>query len=190
MSERERIIITPEHTSAAAEHHEARPKTHEKDQPVKHLNAHEVRQVVHETIQSDRRPNPIEQLEAAENAPQVAQPAQLNRELKQIALRRELKQIQRQLPAPQRALSRLIHQPVVRAVSEGAGKTVSRPSGLLGGGLVALLGTSGYLYLAKHIGFQYNYNIFLLLFVGGFGLGLVLEFVVYLFTSSRRKALD
>ena len=85
-------------------------------------------------------------------------------------------------------MSRVIHQPVVRVTSEAIGKTVSRPSGLLGGGLVALMGTSIYLYLANHLGFKYNYGVFLCLFVVGFGLGLVLELAVYLATASRRKA--
>ena len=52
-----------------------------------------------------------------------------------FSLSRELQEIRRRLPASQRALSRLIHQPTVRLVSEAAGRSVSRPSGLLGGSL-------------------------------------------------------
>ena len=124
---------------------------------------------------------------AAEAAPAAAEPQQINRDLRQITLRRELQHIRRQLPAPQRALSRVVHQPAVRVISEAAGKTISRPSGLLGGGLVALFGTTSYLYLAKHIGFSYNYFVFMALFVGGFIVGLVLELLVHLTTTSRRK---
>jgi hypothetical protein len=80
----------------------------------------------------------------------------------------------------ERGLSKLIHQPAVRAVSEVGAKTVSRPSGLLGGGLLAFLGSSTYLFMTKYIGFRYNYLVFLLLFVGGFVLGLVLELLVRL----------
>jgi hypothetical protein len=72
--------------------------------------------------------------------------------------------------------------------SEAAGRTVSRPSGLLGGGLVAFLGTTGYLYLARHIGFTYNYLVFLLLLAGGFILGVSLELLVHLATGSRRDS--
>lgn len=130
--------------------------------------------------------NPIQAHEAAEEAASESQVGHVNRELKAITLRRELKQLQRQLPAPQRALSKVIHQPVVRAVSDAAGASVSRPSGLLGGGLVALLGSTSYLYLAKHVGFSYNYLVFLLLFVAGFGVGLVLELLVWSLTRHRR----
>jgi hypothetical protein len=144
------------------------------------LDAERARKAVVETNRSDTRPNPLEKLAGDEKASQAPSPSYINRELKQITLHCELKAIRRKLPAPQRALSRIIHQPAVRAASEAAGKTVSRPSGLLGGGLVALLGTSGYLYLARHIGFQYNYGVFLALFAGGFAFGLIVELAVSL----------
>lgn len=104
-------------------------------------------------------------------------PRYVNKELKNMALKRSLKQIQRELPAPQRVLSRLVHQPVLKALSEASAKTVTRPSGLLGGGLCAFVGSLVYLYLTKHVGMTYNYFLFSLLFVGGFVVGLILELV-------------
>lgn len=188
MSER---IATPEkHESLPSGEHElltahVKPeKHHVKHNP--HEKAHHAREVIqHET---KTQANPLENLKASEEASAPAPRLNVNRELRQITLRRELQHIRRKLPAPQRALSKVVHQPVVRATSEFAGKTVSRPSGLLGGGIVALIGTTTYLYLAKHIGFEYNYGVFILLFVGGFALGLLLELAVYLVMSSRRKA--
>ena len=154
--------------------------------PIKTLD--EARATVAETNRSETQPNPLEALQATEKASQTMEPRQINRELKQITLRRELQQLRRKLPLPERTLSKVIHQPIVRAISEAASKTVSRPSGLLGGSLVAFLGTSAYLYLARHIGFTYNYLVFLLLLGGGFILGLVLELFVHLATSSRRRS--
>ena len=89
--------------------------------------------------------------------------------------------------AADRALSRIIHQPVVSRLSEGVGQSLTRPSGLLGGSLVAFLGSSGYLYLARHIGFTYNYSVFWLLLVGGFVFGIGLEMLVWLLTVGRRS---
>lgn len=125
---------------------------------------------------------------ASEETSPANHPMQINRELKSITLKRELNQVQRKLPARKRALSKVIHQPTVRAISESAGKTVSRPSGLLGGGLVAFLGTSSYLYLAKHLGFEYNSFVFLALFAGGFVFGLALELVVHMATLKHRES--
>lgn len=133
---------------------------------------------------------PLERLDAATESGKPKQSLHVNTELKSITLRRELNDIRRKLPAKDKALSKVIHQPVVRVVSEVAGKTLSRPSGLLGGGIVALIGTSLYLYIASSAGIQYNYFVFLALFVGGFALGLALELAVFAATSSRRHSND
>jgi hypothetical protein len=152
--------------------------------PLKALN--NARETVSETVQAELQPNPIEALHAAEKASQPAAPTHVSRELKNITVKREIQHIQRKLSAPKRQLSKVIHQPAVRVVSEAAGKTVSRPSGLLGGGLVAFLGTTSYFYLAQHVGFTYNYFVVILLMVGGFALGVILELFVYMATASRR----
>ena len=76
----------------------------------------------------------------------------------------------------------------MQAASDALGKTVTRPSGLLGGGLVAFLGSGSYLYLAKHIGFQYNYFVSTVLFVIGFAIGLGLELAVWFATKSHRES--
>lgn len=132
----------------------------------------------------------LNKLKEATESTKPAAPLHINRELKAITLRRELNHIREKLPRSQRTLSKVIHQPVVRVVSEGAGKTVSRPSGMLGGGIVALIGTSAYLWLANSTNIAYNYFVFLALFAGGFAVGLGLELVVHLATSGRRHAND
>lgn len=116
--------------------------------------------------------------------------AVISKELKQISKDRELNNIRRHLPRSQKTLSKVIHQPTVQALSDVASKTVSRPSGLLGGGLLALIGTSGYYFLAKHVGFSYNYSVFLALFVGGFILGIVLELIAHVLMRPRRRQVD
>jgi hypothetical protein len=136
--------------------------------------------------QSASRQNPFERLKTAEKSPTTPQQLPINRELKRITLQRELSQLRRKLPVPERLLSRVIHQPAVRQLSEATGQSLTRPSGLLGGGLMAFLGSSAYLYLARHIGFTYNYSVFWLLFVGGFVFGVGLEILVWLFTARRR----
>lgn len=132
--------------------------------------------------------NAVEAFQANQAAAAAPEPTLITKDTRAANKTRQIKQIQRQLPKPERALSKVIHQPAVRVVSEVAGNTVSRPSGLLGGGLVALIGSIGYLYMTKHIGIPYNYFVFTLLFVGGFALGLILELVVWTLTASRRRS--
>ena len=132
--------------------------------------------------------NPVEAYQAAEAA--KAEPAStlVSTETRKADKNRQIVRIQRQLKPTDRVLSKAIHQPVIRAVSEATASTLARPSGLLGGGLVALLGSASYLYYAKHVGLPYNYLIFTLLFVGGFGFGLLIELLVWTATASKRRA--
>jgi hypothetical protein len=99
----------------------------------------------------------------------------INRELKDMAYRRTLQHAQKQLRAPERVLSKFMHNEVVDSVSEVAGKTIARPSGVLFGGIIAVIGSSIFLWTAKHYGYEYNFLLFALLFVGGFALGLLIE---------------
>lgn len=134
------------------------------------------------------RTNPLETFHAQQSAQEAPTPTLITPDLKKATKTRQLKQIQRQLKPTDKVLSKVIHQPVIRTISEGASRTVSRPSGLLGGGLVAFVGTSAYLYFTKHIGLRYNYLIFAMLFIGGFAIGLILEFLVWSFSARRRRS--
>lgn len=113
------------------------------------------------------------------------QPTFINKELKNAAYQRTLKKTQSKLSAPSRSFSKLIHQPAVEAVSEAAGKTVARPSGILAGGIFAFLGSSFFLWMARHYGFEYNFLLFALFFVGGFFLGLLAELIIRLIKHRR-----
>jgi translation elongation factor EF-G len=115
------------------------------------------------------------------------EPAIINHELKEIAYQRILRRTQRHLPAYSKAMSKIIHQPAVDAVSEAVSKSVGRPSGIIGGGLVALLGTSIYYYLTREYGYNYNSFIFLALMIVGFILGWAVEVLYKLFRSLSRK---
>ncbi len=101
-----------------------------------------------------------------------------HKQLKVDAYKRGLKNIQNRLSKPDRFLSKIIHQDKVETVSNIAGQTIARPSGILAGGLFALIGSSVVLYASRHYGFRYNFSIFVLLLVGGYFLGLLVELAV------------
>jgi hypothetical protein len=176
-------ITTPEHLALPTAE-QAEPLRQGEQDPAQALI--EARTLAQETAQSKTQLNPIERLQAAEKASEAPSHNEINQELRSISLNRELRQIQRKLPATQRAFSRIANQPLVNSISEPLGATFNRPSGLLGGGLLAFLGTSSYLYIAKHQGFAYNYFIFLLLFVGGFMVGLTLELLIHTLVKRRQ----
>lgn len=157
----------------------------EKD-PAEALN--EARRAVAETASAEADASAAEKLQDSTTAARPAPARHASRELKTATLKQQLNTVRHGLGRPGRAFSKVIHQPVIRTVSEPVAKTAARPSGLMGGGLVAFIGTTGYLYLAKHNGMTYNYFVFLGLLIVGFVAGLVLELFVHAFTRKRRKA--
>lgn len=109
------------------------------------------------------------------------------KDLKTDAYKRTLRKVRGQLNAPQRAFSRVVHQPIIDNTSNALSKTVARPSAFLGAGLGALVGSSILLYISRKNGFTYNYTTLFVLFAGGFMLGLLLELLFKLVV--RKKSL-
>jgi hypothetical protein len=96
-------------------------------------------------------------------------------ELRSVAKKRILTRVQKDLSTPERALSKVIHQPAVDAVSDLGARTVGRPTGILTGSILAFTGSLLTLYICKHYGYNYNFLLFALLFSAGFPIGVALE---------------
>lgn len=106
--------------------------------------------------------------------------------LKQQSYQQTLSRIRQRLSVPEKAFSKLAHNKAVDTLSSGLAKTAARPSGILGGGIAALAGSSIVLYMAKKYGFEYNFSLFFFLLVGGFILGISIELIAKLVAKARR----
>lgn len=130
------------------------------------------RAAVHEQAPINREANPLDEV----NEPTTGDNIRWwSAELKAQGLDRILSSVRNRLSAPEKRLSKVIHQPAVEKVSDVAGNTVARPSGILFGGIFSFIGSLGAYLLAKHLGGQLHYSIFAVCFVGGFILGLFVE---------------
>lgn len=109
------------------------------------------------------------------------------KQLKQESYTRTLRKIRSDMNLPDRAMSRVIHQPVIESVSNGLARTAARPSVFFGGSLGALLGSGTLLYLSRQNGFTYNYSVFLVMFVCGFILGGLVEVIFKLLFKRRSR---
>lgn len=109
----------------------------------------------------------------------------IQKELKEDSYRRTIQKVRNNLNPAERAMSKVIHNRVVEPVSEFSSKTVARPSGIFGGGLVALIGSGAVLYMAKHYGFEYNFTTFIVLITGGFAVGLLVEILIHAIRKTR-----
>jgi tetrahydromethanopterin S-methyltransferase subunit G len=176
---------TPESDYENSEKKELEPNTTEQQtnlQAEKLPSIEEARSLINN--QSVEKPAvAVEQAPAAE----ATSPGFVPKSLKDMAEKRTLKQVRKNLPRSQRAFSHLVNQPVVDSVSEFSGKTIGRPSGLLAGSILAFIGSSIFLYIDKHYGYNYNFLLWALFFVGGFVIGLIFEVLVTLFRHSRSQ---
>ncbi|HSX53183.1 MAG TPA: hypothetical protein VLF90_02320 [Patescibacteria group bacterium] len=179
MAEHEPIIHSPEHHEHehSAEH---LPKHEQAESQPKHEKA-ETKPL--EDVETLRAKAEHEAKSSKETTPKVTpetdvkQDFMVNKDLKAEAFQRALNRTRKHLSSPERGLSKAIHQPVVDAISGVAEKTIARPTGLLTGAIVALIGSSYVFYSAKHYGWHYNYLIVFILFVGGYVVGLILEII-------------
>lgn len=110
----------------------------------------------------------------------------INSSLKKHGLNQTLRKIQRKLPASQRGFSKVIHQPAIEQISDVAGATIARPSGILAAGFFSFVTSIAVLLLCRYYGYEYNFTIGLMALVGGFLLGLLLELVLR--ATSRQKS--
>lgn len=175
------------HHSEKLQHHEREPEAEAKHTPVsvEHEHHKQKEQLEHAKHEIERHAKSKEDTKVENGTHRNEQPLYVNHELKNIALQRTLSRVRRHLSAPNKVLSKVIHQPAIQSVSEAGAKTFARPSGLLFGSITALLGSSLALYVAKHYGLHYNYVLVLALFVAGFAVGLVLEFGLWLLRRRR-----
>lgn len=109
----------------------------------------------------------------------------ITKELRYDMLQRTLTRVRKKLPAPSRQFSKFVHAKPVETISSVGEKTIARPVGIFGGGLAALIGSGFVLYMSREYGFKYNYLLFVLLFIGGYLLSTVIEFIML--ASHRAK---
>jgi hypothetical protein len=106
---------------------------------------------------------------------------------KKLAYQRTIKLTQKRLSKPQRSFSKVVHQPMVEALSNAAEVTVARPSGLFMGGLLSVVSSLVVLYICRHYGYEYNFMVSLATFVGGFLIGVLIESSETLFFKFKSR---
>ena len=113
---------------------------------------------------------------AEKQKPKQNHPILINNHLKSVGFDRALTRARKKLSPPARMFSKAIHNPLVEQPSEFIGKTIARPSSMFWGALFSFIGTSALLWITRHYGYEYNYLLVILLFVGGGFVGILFEF--------------
>ncbi len=98
-------------------------------------------------------------------------PVLIRKDIKEMQFVRAMTRVHKKLSRPSRAFSKVIHISAVDKSSEFVSKTIARPSGMLAGSVLAFVGTSILLWVTKFNGYEYNYLVVIMLFVGGLIVG-------------------
>ncbi len=113
-------------------------------------------------------------------------PAKYTKAEKKTAYKKEIKKVQNQLPKRSRTFSKFVHNPVVESVSDVAGKTIFRPSVLIGGSVTGLvLGLVVYI-VAVYYGYLIPSITLVLFLLVGAVLGAVVEFIFHRFRHPEK----
>lgn len=96
-----------------------------------------------------------------------------------------MKQTQAELPAPSRAFSKVIHNPVVDKASEFAGKTIARPNAILSGAAFAFLLTVIVYVIAKLNGYPLTGTETIAAFILGWVMGNMYDFFKVMISGQR-----
>lgn len=179
------------HSPEQTKSHEAyKEKSESKHLKELHEKARNTREITQDSI--DEIKHSIEQTalsgkeySIAEKESKQPHTPTVTKHIKKDAYKKILKKTQKQLNVSERSFSKVIHQPIVDKVSEVSSKTVARPSGILFGGIGAFCGSLIVFLLSKNSGFTYNYMLFILIFIGGYFIGLFIELIYRLLTIKK-----
>lgn len=98
-----------------------------------------------------------------------------------------LRRVQSQLPAPSRAFSKVIHNPVVDKASDVIGNTVARPNLIIAGAIGAIASIIVYV-IAQRYGYPLSGSEAMVLFVLGWLIGAIIEYARIGFANKRSSS--
>jgi len=105
-------------------------------------------------------------------------PHHATKQIKQQKFNEIMMITQKHLKYPSRQFSKLIHNKNVEAISEVGAATIARPSGILGGSIIAIAGSIAILMIARQVGFRVPSSVFVTLFIIGFFVGIFMDAII------------
>jgi hypothetical protein len=102
-----------------------------------------------------------------------------------LAYKQTMRTIQKEMSAPERVFSKVIHNKAIEKTSDVVGSTIARPDALLSGAICAFL-LVGTLYLhARYFGYALQGSETIVAFLLGWALGIAFDFVRAMIRGKR-----
>ena len=96
-----------------------------------------------------------------------------------------MKEARTQMPATNRAFSKLIHNRAVESTSEAIGSTIARPNAVLTGSVSAFIIVLGVYLVARYYGYPLSGSETLIAFAAGWLIGIMFDFFRTMITGKR-----
>jgi hypothetical protein len=119
------------------------------------------------------------------DAPTPRRRGGISKKEKTASYKKHMKQVQAELPASERAFSKIIHTPVVEKSSEFIGATVARPNAILSGAIVAFFLVLAVYLVAKNLGYALSGFETIGAFIIGWVIGVLYDYLKVLVTGKR-----
>lgn len=161
-------------TSTEAKQHKERLKEQIESKADKAQNSPETEQAARHEVEAQAISG-AEMIPTNSESVQQSVPLPHTKAEKNKSFKTTMHHVRKDLSMPERTLSRVIHQPIIEKASEVAGKTIARPSGMIGATVAALIGLAFVFGVAKYAGFSLSGSEMPLLLIGGMLLGLFSE---------------
>jgi len=126
-----------------------------------------------------------EKKRAGKDAPTPRRRGAISKKERTASFKKHMKQVQAELPAPQRAFSKLIHNPVVEKTSEFVGSTIARPNAILAGSVVAFFSVLAVYLIAKYLGYVLSGFETIAAFIVGWVLGIIYDYLRLIVTGKK-----
>lgn len=92
-----------------------------------------------------------------------------------------MERVQKDMRAPQRLFSKIIHSPMIEKTSDVIGSTIARPDAILSGSVSAFIFTAVVYFTARYFGFSLSGSETILAFIAGWLVGLLYDLVKGIF---------
>lgn len=109
----------------------------------------------------------------------------ISKKEKTKSFKKHMAQVQSEMPAPQRAFSKLIHSPVVEKTSEFVAATIARPNAILSGAVVAFFLVLAVYLIAKNLGYVLSGFETIGAFILGWVIGILYDYFRVLVTGKK-----
>lgn len=168
-------VTQPEAHETTERHKEGETLTHAEKH---HQSPEKARAEVEQALSKETPTHEHDQAPKEAHAAPIITPAR-----KAKAFQETMTEVRRDMSPTARTFSKFIHNRAVEDASEVTGKTIARPTSILLGSAFAFATMLVVYLLAKHNGFQLSGSEFILVFIGGWVLGLFVDFFRHMITG-------